>query len=224
MSVLIGLGLLGGIAAACGTFGASDELPQTPSSTGLPAKGETLVVGGGCFWCIEPLFHMVKGVTDVEVGYAGGTIPKPTYEQVCTGTTGHAEAVKITFDPKQISAHDLLTLFFTMHDPTTKDRQGPDAGPQYRSVVFYKDSVEKELAEKVIAEIENAKIWPARIVTTLEPLRNYSTAEEYHQDYYAKYASAPLSKRMSMNVSYCRVVIEPKVHKFREKFKHLLRG
>jgi peptide-methionine (S)-S-oxide reductase len=187
-------------------------------------EGKTLVVGGGCFWCIEPLFEMVKGVNDVESGYAGGERPNPTYEQVCTGVSGHAEVIKITYDPKKISEHDLLTLFFTMHDPTTKDRQGPDAGPQYRSVVFYETPEQKVLAEKVIAEITKAKLWPNKIVTTIEPLRNYTTAEDEHQDYYKKYESADTIKRMGMNAGYCRVVIEPKVRKFRDKYKHLLKG
>jgi peptide-methionine (S)-S-oxide reductase len=221
MSILIGLGLLGGIAAAFSTFGTASKVQPSPKP---PVEGKTLVVGGGCFWCIEPLFEMVKGVNDVESGYAGGERPNPTYEQVCTGVSGHAEVIKITYDPKKISEHDLLTLFFTMHDPTTKDRQGPDAGPQYRSVVFYETPEQKVLAEKVIAEITKAKLWPNKIVTTIEPLRNYTTAEDEHQDYYKKYETADTIKRMGMNAGYCRVVIEPKVRKFRDKYKHLLKG
>jgi peptide-methionine (S)-S-oxide reductase len=220
MSILISLGLLAGMAAACGTIASSAKSQATPEPV---VSGSTLVVGGGCFWCIEPLFEMVKGVKAVEVGYAGGARPNPTYEQVCTGVTGHAEAVKITYDPAKISEHDLMTLFFTMHDPTTLDRQGPDAGPQYRSVIFYETPEQKALAQKVIAEIIAAKIWPNKIVTTLEPLRNYTTAEDYHQEYYKKYESGDNIKRMGMNAGYCRVVIEPKVRKFRAKYKHLLR-
>ncbi len=186
-------------------------------------KGDALVVGGGCFWCIEPLFEMIKGVKHVESGYAGGHRANPSYEQVSAGSSGHAEVVKIIYDPKMISQHDLLTLFFTMHDPTTKDRQGPDSGPMYRSVVFYETPEQKALAEKVMAEITKEKIWPNKLVTTLEPLRNYATAEDYHQDYYKKYESGNLIKRAGMNAGYCSVVIEPKVRKFKEKYKHLLR-
>ncbi len=220
MSILIGLGLLGGIAAAFGTLSATPKAQASPKPA---VSGSTLVVGGGCFWCIEPLFEMVKGVKDVESGYAGGRIPNPSYEQVCGGTTGHAEVIKITYDPKKISEHDLLTLFFTMHDPTTKDRQGPDSGPQYRSVIFYETPEQRAMAEKVIGEITKEKVWPNKIVTTLEPLLNYTTAEDEHQDYYKNYETANPIKRAGMNAGYCRVVIEPKVRKFRDKYKHLLK-
>jgi peptide-methionine (S)-S-oxide reductase len=221
MSFLVGIGLVVGLLAAAYGFSPNKQEPETPKEE---MKGEYVVVGGGCFWCLEPLFEMVKGVTAVEVGYAGGARPNVNYEQVCTGVTGHAESVKIFFDPKVVSRHDLLELFMTMHDPTTMNRQGPDSGPQYRSVIFYETDEQKQLAEKVIQEIAQAKIWNNKIVTTVEPLRNYTTAEDYHQDYYKKYEKASAFEKMQMNSGYCRVVIEPKVRKFREKLQHLMKG
>ena len=202
---------------------ATATLPSE-SDKEAPANVRSLVLGGGCFWCLEPLFEMVRGVTEVEVGYAGGDSPDVTYQQVLTGLTGHAEVVKVTFDPDKVSAEDILTIFFTMHDPTTKNRQGNDVGPQYRSVIFYSNEDERALGERVIRSIDEAKIWPRPAVTTLEPLRNYVRAEEYHQDYYRKFESANLMERSRMNSGYCQVVIAPKVVKFREKFRHLLRS
>jgi len=214
------------ILIAAGTFAAfSWQQPAqkaVPKVT-IPPNAKHLVVGGGCFWCIEPLFEMVKGVYAVESGYAGGARPNPTYEQVSTGASGHAEVIKISYDPDAISADDLLRIFFTIHDPTTKDRQGPDSGPQYRSVVFFESPEEKTRAEKIIEEITAAKIWDDPIVTTLEPLKNYTTAEDYHQDYYKKFENASTVERMGMNAGYCRVVIAPKVLKFKEKFQHLMK-
>jgi peptide-methionine (S)-S-oxide reductase len=223
--LLTSLVLVGaGITAACAWEPAEAQGQATPKEkVAVPSDAQTLVVAGGCFWCIEPLFEMVKGVLDVESGYAGGARANPSYEEVSTGVTGHAEAVKITFDPKKVSADDLLRLFFTIHDPTTLNRQGPDAGPQYRSAVFYSTPEEKERAQKIIDEIGKAKIWDKKIVTTLEPLRNYTTAEDYHQDYYKKFESATPAQRALMNESYCRIVLVPKVLKFKEKFKHLMK-
>ncbi|MFQ3668581.1 MAG: peptide-methionine (S)-S-oxide reductase MsrA [Fimbriimonadaceae bacterium] len=213
-------------ASGPGAAGSSVAASAAPSDSGLgaPANVRTLVLGGGCFWCLEPLFEMVKGVTAVEVGYAGGDSPNVTYQQVLTGLTGHAEVVKVTFDPDKVSAEDILTIFFTMHDPTTKNRQGNDVGPQYRSVIFYANEDERALGERVIRAIDEAKIWPRPVVTTLEPLRNYTRAEEYHQDYFRRFESASLMERSRMNAGYCQVVIAPKVVKFREKFRHLLRS
>lgn len=221
-------------AAALAAFSASGSSVAGPSGVAAPAPSDSgaeapanvrsLVLGGGCFWCLEPLFEMVKGVTHVEVGYAGGDSPNVTYQQVLTGLTGHAEVVKVTFDPDKVSAEDILTIFFTMHDPTTKNRQGNDVGPQYRSVIFYANEEERALGERVIRAIDEAKIWPRPAVTTLEPLRNYTRAEEYHQDYYRKFESASPIERSRMNAGYCQVVIAPKVVKFREKFRHLLRS
>ena len=195
------------------------KLPTGDRVAALDKNMETdaIVVAGGCFWCIEPLFEMVPGVTEVEVAYAGGKRSGVTYEQVSTASTGHAEAVKVTFDPARVSAKELLELFFTIHDPTTKDSQGPDFGPQYRSAVFYRNDEERALMQGVMDEVNKAKIWPKPVVTTLEPLVNYTRAEEYHQDYYKKFETASFTQKMGMNVSYCTAIIEPKVRKFKEK-------
>jgi peptide-methionine (S)-S-oxide reductase len=183
-----------------------------------PAGSKSLVVAGGCFWCIEAIFDDLKGVLHAENGYAGGHKAGVTYEEVCSGRTGHAEVVKIVYDPEQVSVADLLRLFFAVHDPTTLNRQGPDAGTQYRSAVFYATPEERSLAEKIKAEIEKAKIWPRPIVTTIEPLKNYTRAEDYHQDYFARFEKAGPVERMKMNAGYCSAIIEPKVRKFREKY------
>jgi peptide-methionine (S)-S-oxide reductase len=181
---------------------------------------ETITVAGGCFWCVEGLFILLKGVTKAVSGYAGGTVANPSYEEVGNGLTGHAEAVQITFDPKIISMRDLFRIFFTSHDPTTLNRQGPDSGTQYRSAIFYKTPAEKKLAEEVIAEVTKERIWSHKIVTTLEPLKVFYKAEEYHQDYYGKYAKG----KATPNVGYCRAVVEPKVMKFRQKYAKLLKS
>ena len=188
-----------------------------------PAGSQSIVVGGGCFWCVEAVFEDLKGVHHVESGYAGGAKPNPTYEQVCSGTTGHAEVVKVTYDPKLVSPDDLLRIFFTTHDPTTLNRQGPDSGTQYRSVIFYSTPEEKALAERIIAEVGKEGIWPDPIVTTVEPLKNYSIAEDYHQDYFAKFEKATPAQRATMNGGYCSAIIEPKVRKFREKYRDKLK-
>jgi len=213
--------------AAAATAGTACVLQSTPMQAipePTPPGQSTLVVAGGCFWCLETQFERLKGVVKVESGYAGGTVANPTYEQVCSGTTGHAEAVKIFFDPKQISANDLLHIFFTIHDPTTLNRQGPDAGTQYRSAIFYSNEEEKALAESVKRDIAREKIWKDPIVTTLEPLTNYTRAEEYHQDYYKKFEEGTVTEKLGMNAGYCTAVIEPKVAKFRQKYAHLLKG
>jgi peptide-methionine (S)-S-oxide reductase len=182
--------------------------PATPD----PAGQETVTVGGGCFWCMEAIFSGLKGVHSVESGFSGGSVPKPTYEQVCTGTTGHAEVVQVTFDPKVLPLHDLLSVFFTMHDPTTLNRQGPDSGTQYRSVIFYRNPGQKAVAETVMKEVTAAKIWDGALVTQLSPFAAFWKAEGYHQDYFQNNPNQP----------YCRAVIEPKVRKFREKFRDRL--
>jgi peptide-methionine (S)-S-oxide reductase len=184
----------------------------------IPQSARSIVVGGGCFWCIEAMFDELKGVYASESGYAGGAKPNPTYAEVCSGTTGHAEVVKVFFDPAVVSAEDLLTLFFVIHDPTTLNRQGPDSGTQYRSVIFYSNDEENALAEKVVAAIEKEKIWKNPIVTTIEPLKNYTRAEEYHQNYFDKFEKADAATRATMNAGYCAAIIEPKVRKFREQF------
>jgi len=169
---------------------------------------ELATLGGGCFWCTEAILSELNGVSRVIPGYAGGTVPHPTYEQVCTDRTGHAEVVQVTFEPKVLSYHDLLTVFMTTHDPTTLNRQGHDVGTQYRSVIFFHSSAQKADAEQVVAELEGARLWRHKIVTELTPLTAFYPAEEYHQDYFRRNPAS----------SYCRAVIEPKVLKFRKQF------
>lgn len=171
-------------------------------------------LGGGCFWCTEAVFRELKGVEKVESGYSGGTVPNPSYEQVCTGRTGHAEVVQITFDPSTISYKEVLEIFFTVHDPTTLNRQGGDAGTQYRSIILYHDNQQKATAEQVIREITAANIWDAPIVTQLEPFNAFYKAEDYHQEYFENNPGQP----------YCRIVIAPKVRKFREHYQEKLKA
>ena len=172
-----------------------------------PQKLESAVFGGGCFWCLDAQFKLINGVKSVLSGYAGGTTNNPTYEQVCSETTGHAEVIQVEFDPTVVSYEELLGKFFRAHDPTTLDRQGPDVGTSYRSIILYKDENQKAIAEKVKAEAQ--KLWPDPIVTEIAPLRTFYKAEDYHQDYFAK----------NPDQGYCRVVVAPKVKKF-EKLLH----
>jgi peptide-methionine (S)-S-oxide reductase len=182
--------------------------------TGNTQHSQTQIstLGGGCFWCLEAIFDDLKGVTDVVSGYSGGRVANPSYQMVCSGTTGHAEVVQVTFDPLVISYSDLLRIFFTIHDPTTLNRQGADIGTQYRSVVFYHDDAQKQTAEQVISEIEAAKIWEHSIVTQLLPFEAFYPAEDYHQEYFVHNLSQP----------YCQVVIAPKVAKFRKHYQDRL--
>lgn len=173
---------------------------------------ETATLGGGCFWCLEAIFSELRGVEKVVSGYAGGSVPSPSYGEVCTGTTGHAEVVQITFDPRIISFRGLLEVFFTMHDPTTLNRQGSDVGTQYRSVVFYHTSEQEKIAREVIAKLEEAKVWDAPIVTEIEPFTAFYPAEEYHLEYFKR----------NPEQLYCRAVIAPKVAKFRRQYRQLL--
>ena len=175
-------------------------------------SSEEAVLGGGCFWCFDAIFSKLRGVEKLESGYSGGTVPEPTYEDVCTGETGHAESVKITFNPKVISYRQLIEIFFTVHDPTTPNRQGADVGSQYRSVIFYRDQTQKSTAESVMREVEAEGIWGAPIVTELTPLVAFYKAEDYHQDFYEK----------NPRQGYCMVVIAPKVLKFRKKYANML--
>ena len=168
---------------------------------------EVATLGAGCFWCVDTLFRELRGVTSVVSGYAGGTRANPSYEQVCTGATGHAEVVQITFDPQQISYHDLLEVFFSVHDPTTLNRQGADVGTQYRSVIFAHSPEQRMTAEQTIAEVNAQKIWDDPIVTQVVDAAPFYPAEDYHQNYYTK----------NPNQGYCRVVIAPKVAKFRSQ-------
>ena len=172
-------------------------------------KEQTIVLGGGCFWCIEGIFQEVDGVLSVKSGYSGGLIPDPSYQAVCSGTTGHAEVVQISYDADVISLENLLLIHMVTHNPTTLNQQGADKGPQYRSVIFYKDEAEKNIAEKIIAEVQTA--YDDKIVTTLEPTAEFYAAEESHQNYYLK----------NPNAGYCQAVIEPKLAKFRKIYQQL---
>jgi len=174
---------------------------------------ELATLGGGCFWCLEAAFEQVQGVKSVVSGYAGGHIPRPTYEQVCTGRTGHAEVVQITFDPAIIAFRDILDIFFTIHDPTTINRQGADVGEQYRSIILYQDNEQRRVAEEVIRELNLAGTWPAPIVTQVAPLTVFYPAEAHHQHYFQRNPHQP----------YCQVVVAPKVQKVQRKFSYRLK-
>jgi peptide-methionine (S)-S-oxide reductase len=176
-------------------------------------RSELATLGGGCFWCIEAAFEQLRGVEHVVSGYSGGHVTDPSYKQICTGTTGHAEVVQIRFDPTELTFQDLLRVFFTVHDPTTADRQGNDVGPQYRSAIFYHSPEQKADAEAVIAEIESEGVWDSPIVTEVTPFERFYPAEGYHQEYY----------RNNPNQPYCRIVINPKVTKFRKAFAERLK-
>lgn len=171
-------------------------------------------LGGGCFWCLEAVYQQLEGVERVVSGYAGGHVANPTYEQVCGKKTGHAEVVQVTFDPSRVSYRDVLEVFFSIHDPTTKDRQGNDVGPQYRSVIFYHDEEQRTTAEALIAELTAEHAFDAPIVTEIKALDRFYIAEQYHQNYYAQNSSQ----------SYCSYVISPKLTKFRSKFAERLRA
>jgi peptide-methionine (S)-S-oxide reductase len=169
---------------------------------------EVATLAGGCFWCTEAVFSIVKGVEKIELGYTGGSVSNPTYEQVSTGATGHAEAVQITFNSQVISYREILEIFFASHDPTTLNRQGSDLGTQYRSAIFYNNIEQKATAEKVIEKMNKEKIWNLPIVTSLEPLKTFFKAETYHKEYYKKHPNQP----------YCRAVITPKLAKLQQSF------
>jgi len=177
------------------------------------ANPEVATLGGGCFWCLEAVYDQVQGVTDVVSGYSGGTVAQPTYQQVCTGLTGHAEVIQVSFDPDKISFKEILQIFFSIHDPTTLNRQGADVGPQYRSAIFYYNEEQKATAEAVIAELGADHIWEDPIVTQVVPFEAFFPAEDYHQEYYQ---NNPWQ-------GYCRVVITPKVAKFRKQFAERLK-
>jgi len=174
---------------------------------------EKATFGGGCFWCTEAVFDDLQGVHDVVSGYSGGHDSAPTYEAVCSGITGHAEAVQVEFDPEEISYREVLEVFFATHDPTTLNRQGADVGTQYRSVVFYHSDEQRETAERLIEELDAEGIWDAPIVTEVVPLERFFVAEDYHQEYF----------RRNPNQGYCQFVVAPKVAKFRQKFRDRLK-
>jgi peptide-methionine (S)-S-oxide reductase len=169
---------------------------------------EITTLGGGCFWCLEAVYEQMEGVSSVRSGYMGGQRPNPTYEQVCGGRTGHAEVVQITFDPEVTSFAEILEVFFTIHDPTTRDRQGNDSGPQYRSVIFYHSDEQRATAEQTIRDLEAAGVWGRPIVTEVQPAAEFYLAENYHQEYFRNNPAQP----------YCSYVVRPKVEKFRQKF------
>jgi methionine-S-sulfoxide reductase len=173
---------------------------------------KTVVFGGGCFWCTEAVFQMLKGVSKVEPGYAGGTMEDPSYEKVSSGSTGHAEVIRVTYDPAIITYEDLLTVFFGSHDPTTLNKQGADVGEQYRSVVFFSDEDERKAATRLINDVNESLKDGTRVVTQLEPLDTFYPAEEYHHDYFKTNTSAP----------YCQLIIEPKMEKVRKRFAQLV--
>ena len=175
---------------------------------------ELATLGGGCFWCLEAVYKDLEGVQSVMSGYAGGQVENPSYRQVCSGRTGHAEVVQVAFDPRVVSYEDVLRVFFSIHDPTTRDRQGNDVGSQYRSIILTHSDAQREAAEAVKREVSEAKVWPAPLVTQIEPLQVFYEAEPEHHDYYARNPST----------GYCQVVVAPKVAKFRKSFSHRLKS
>ena len=177
------------------------------------AQKEIATLGGGCFWCLEAVYNEMQGVLSVESGYMGGHVANPTYRAVCTGTTGHIEVVQVTFDPSVSSYREILEVFFAIHDPTTRDRQGNDSGPQYRSAIFYHSEEQKATAEALIRELDGERIWSHPIVTEVRPAAEFYVAEDYHQEYFRNNPSAP----------YCSYIVAPKVAKFRQKFAAKLR-
>ncbi|HXR80428.1 MAG TPA: peptide-methionine (S)-S-oxide reductase MsrA [Saprospiraceae bacterium] len=213
--LILGLVSLGIIPACSSQKNSSPKSNNTPPTDQMVEKNmntEIATFGAGCFWCVEAVFQELKGVIKVESGYMGGTTPNPTYREVCTGNTGHAEITKITFDPAVISYAELLEILWTTHDPTTLNRQGADAGTQYRSAIFYQNEEQRKIAEKSKAEVAT-KIWDKPIVTEIVPATTFYKAEDYHQDYYAN----------NQDAGYCQIVIAPKVQKVREHFVEKLK-
>jgi peptide-methionine (S)-S-oxide reductase len=190
------------------TKGKSGEIREGPGQASL----ETAILGGGCFWCLEAVFQRIQGVEEVASGYAGGHVPNPSYRQVCTGTTGHAEVVRIRFHPREISYRELLEIFFTIHDPTTPDRQGADVGPQYRSIILYASPEQEEAAREALVEVAG-ELYDAPVVTQVEALREFYPAEPEHYDYYNR----------NPEQAYCRAVVAPKVARARKAFAHRIR-
>jgi len=188
---------------------AQNKEEKKPTSTNF----ETITLGGGCYWCVEAVYENLIGVKSVVSGFAGGKTSNPTYEEVCTGNTGHAEVVQITFDKNVTSLDEIFKVFFTVHDPTTRNRQGDDVGTQYRSVIFYKNAEQKSAAQTIIATLNKAKVYDSPIVTSVEPLTQFYKAEAYHQNYY----------KNNKNQAYCKLVIQPKIEKFEKIFKSRLK-
>jgi peptide-methionine (S)-S-oxide reductase len=202
--------LLAGILMIVTSLGAQ---AASVEKAAMPANAQTITLGGGCFWCLEAVFEELKGVSSVTSGYAGGHVANPDYEQVSSGSTGHAEVVQIAFDPAVLPLDVLLRVYFTIHDPTTVDRQGNDVGTQYRSIAFYRDAAQKAAIEKAIAETAASGEWQGRIVTQVEPFSVFYKAENYHQEYFRLHGTQP----------YCQLVVAPKVAKARKKFHDWLK-
>lgn len=211
VGVLLVMGVMIGYVWVNDRFSAQTEQPTEEFK--MADHLEVATLGGGCFWCVEAIYQDVIGVHKVVSGYMGGAVENPTYKQVCTGTTGHAEVLQITFDPGKMTYEDLLTIFWHTHDPTTLNRQGNDAGTQYRSVIFYHSEQQKEIAEKSKKETDVSKLWPNPIVTEISPAPVFYPAEEYHQNYFKDNPYQP----------YCMMVIHPKVQKFRKSFQEKLK-
>jgi peptide-methionine (S)-S-oxide reductase len=184
-----------------------------PNTAGATPSTDTITLGGGCFWCVEAVYEMLDGVKSVVSGYAGGHVKNPSYREVCTGLTGHAEVAQITFDPSKTSVEEILKVFFTVHDPTTLNRQGADVGTQYRSVIFYRNEKQEKIAKSIIDDLNREKVYPQPIVTQLAPYTTFFKAEDYHQDYY----------NLNKEEPYCRMVIQPKLEKFEKVFKDRLK-
>jgi peptide-methionine (S)-S-oxide reductase len=192
----------------------TSEWGKDPMGPTQSSATEVATLAGGCFWCIEAIFAELRGVSRVESGYSGGSVPNPTYRQVCTGETSHAEVVQISFDPTLVSFRELLKVFFSVHDPTTLNRQGADVGSQYRSAIFYHSEEQRRIAEDVIQELTASRTWPSPIVTEVVPFRAFYKAEDYHQEYFQQHGDQP----------YCRLVIAPKLAKFRDKYRERLQS
>lgn len=205
---------LGGFLSFTMPLLAAHPIASSQETTPMESEKKVATFGNGCFWCTEAVFAEVKGIEKVESGYTGGTVENPTYRQVCTGLTGHAEAVRITYDPAVISYEELLEIFWKTHDPTTLNRQGADVGTQYRSAIFVHDEEQRRLAEEYKQKLDEARIWNRPIVTTIEEAGVFYVAEDYHQDYF----------KLNPNAGYCRAVIVPKMNKFRRVFKDKLKG
>lgn len=206
--------LLAGIFLFWGFTHAGAQTDKTQNKPMPDSQLQEATFGAGCFWCVEAVFEELKGVRKVVAGYAGGHVEDPTYRQVTTGTTGHAEVARLTYDPSVITYRQLLTVFWHTHNPTTLNRQGADVGPQYRSVIFFHNDEQKKIAEKSLKETDASDLWEDPIVTEIEPLSNYSRAENYHQNYYEN----------NPNAGYCQVVIAPKLKKLREEFSELIKS
>jgi peptide-methionine (S)-S-oxide reductase len=191
------------------SFSSFSQGSKTKNTSNL----EIITLGGGCYWCVEAVYENLDGVKSVVSGFSGGKIPNPTYEEVCTGTTGHAEVVQITYDKTVTDINEIFKVFFTVHDPTTLNRQGADVGTQYRSVIFYKNAEQKKAAQDIITELNKAKVYDSPIVTKIEPFTKFYKAEDYHQNYYANNKNQP----------YCKMVIQPKIEKFEKVFKTKLK-